>query len=132
MTEWKPDTALHVERDRLDFSGLIPESWLCVDCGFNTAPGLKNTRQAQAEAAMLGALWDNDLAGIDQRIGFDSEVYTVRAAVWKKAGMEEMGGCLCIGCLEKRIGRRLKPKDFYRDHPFNTMPGTQRLLDRRK
>jgi len=45
--------------------------------------------------------------------------------------MEGWGGCLCIGCLEKRIGRRLKPKDFLRDHPFNLMPGTQRLLERR-
>jgi hypothetical protein len=39
-------------------------------------------------------------------------------------------GCLCIGCLEKRIGRRLKPKDFT-DHPFNQLPGTPRLLNRR-
>jgi hypothetical protein len=22
--------------------GLLPESWLCVDCGINTAPGLLN------------------------------------------------------------------------------------------
>jgi hypothetical protein len=42
-----------------------------------------------------------------------------------------MGGCLCIGCLEKRIGRRPKPKDFDPDHPFNEMPTTPRLLDRR-
>jgi hypothetical protein len=40
---------------------------------------------------------------------------------------------LCIGCLEKRLGRRLKPKDFQRDHPFNAyhMPCTPRLRDRR-
>ena len=31
--------------------------------------------------------------------------------------MEPYGGCLCIGCLEKRIGRKLKPKDFP-DHPL--------------
>lgn len=65
-------------------------------------------------------------------IGPDAEVYTVRPAIWKRAGMEDWGGCLCIGCLEKRIGRRLKPKDFLRDHPFNSMPGTERLLSRRK
>jgi hypothetical protein len=33
--------------------------------------------------------------------------------------MEPYGGCLCIGCLERRIGRKLKPKDFERNHPFN-------------
>ena len=44
-----------------------------------------------------------------------------------------MAGCLCIGCLEKRIGRRLKPKDFLRGDPFNDdlLPGTPRLLKRR-
>jgi hypothetical protein len=55
-------------------------------------------------------------------------------AVWKAAGMEALGGCLCIGCLEKRLGRRLKPKDFERDHEFNSpqIPGTPRLMKRRK
>ncbi len=40
-------------------------------------------------------------------------------------------GCLCIGCLEKRIGRRLTPEDFP-DHVFNTsIPGSPRLMERR-
>lgn len=39
-------------------------------------------------------------------------------------------GCLCIGCLELRLGRRLVPKDFP-EHPFNRMPGTRRLMERR-
>jgi hypothetical protein len=62
----------------------------------------------------------------------DSEVYIVRDAVWGKAGMEPYGGCLCIGCLEKRIGRKLKRKDFP-SHPFNLpgLPCTERLRDRR-
>jgi hypothetical protein len=37
-----------------------------------------------------------------------SEVYTVHDAVWTAAGMEPFGGCLCIGCLEQRLGRKLK------------------------
>ena len=47
--------------------------------------------------------------------------------------MEEMGGCLCIGCLEKRIKRRLRPTDFQRDDVCNNpnVPGTERLLSRR-
>ena len=40
------------------------------------------------------------------------------------------GGCLCIGCLEKRIGRVMRPKDFEREHPFNMVPGTPRLMKR--
>ena len=40
-------------------------------------------------------------------------------------------GCLCIGCLEQRIGRKLMPMDFP-DHVFNTdLPGTPRLMERR-
>jgi hypothetical protein len=67
----------------------------------------------------------------DMTIDSKSEVYSVRDVIWAKAGMEDFGGCLCIGCLEKRLGRKLKPKDFRRDHPFNNFPGTQRLLKRR-
>jgi hypothetical protein len=46
--------------------------------------------------------------------------------------MEGMGGCLCIGCLEQRLGRQLTPQDFPR-HPFNgdEMPATVRLRSRR-
>ena len=59
-----------------------------------------------------------------------SEVYMVCDHVWQKAGLADWGGCLCIGCLEKRIGRRLIPDDFS-DHIFNTnLPGTPRLLER--
>jgi hypothetical protein len=59
------------------------------------------------------------------------EIYTVRDAVWKKAGMEPMGGCLCISCLEKRLGRKLKPKDFPAHDAFNVSPGAKRLIERR-
>jgi hypothetical protein len=44
--------------------------------------------------------------------------------------MKPWGGCLCIGCLEKRIGPTLTPKEFSRKHPLNKMPDTERLLVR--
>jgi hypothetical protein len=65
-------------------------------------------------------------------MGPDAEVYTVRARVWEQSGMEPMGGCLCIGYLERRLGRRLRPKDFQRGDAFNRIPGTARLLNRQK
>ena len=41
------------------------------------------------------------------------------------------GGFLCVGCIEKRLGRRLRPKDFQLEHTFNrNLPGTPRLLNR--
>ena len=94
-------------RNEFDPRGKIPESWCCVDCG----------------AAIT------NLAGKDTPV-YRPEAYTVRNTVWKAAGMERMGGCLCVGCLEKRLGRRLRPKDFTR-HALNTMPGTDRLIERR-
>ena len=99
--------------------------WLCVDCGFNTAPGASTRFEFAMEFAA-------GKEAVQQRFGKDLEVYTVRNKVWDASGIGPFGGCLCIGCLEKRIGRRLKPKDFLRNHPFNKLPGTDRLLSRRK
>lgn len=109
-----------------DQKGVVPESWLCVDCGFNTAPGLLN--RAEMEAAFAATP-----EGVTNTFNRHSEVYTLRATVWKATGMEPYGGCLCIGCVEKRLGRRLRPKDFRRGHPFNqpNVPGTARLISRR-
>jgi hypothetical protein len=60
-----------------------------------------------------------------------TEIYEVKAQIWKAAGLEPMGGCLCIGCLEKRIGRKLTSGDFVDNSSLNKMPGTKRLLARR-
>jgi len=46
--------------------------------------------------------------------------------------METEGGCLCIGCLEQRLGRTLTSRDFVRRDPFAAVPNTVRLLDRRQ
>lgn len=38
------------------------------------------------------------------------EYYMVTNSCWKKAG--NVDGFLCIGCLEKRVGRKLSPRNF--------------------
>jgi hypothetical protein len=105
--------------------GVATESWRCIDCGVNTAPGLSTRSQIEVLFYLVGT------KSISQTFDNKSEVYTVHNKVWKTAGMKPWGGCLCIGCLEQRIGRRLKPQDFVRDHEFNWMPGTPRLIQRR-
>jgi hypothetical protein len=106
--------------------GSAPESWACIDCGFDTAPGCNNRGELEQAFSVIRT---NHAA--PQTIDKNSEIYMVKSTVWKATGMKDFGGCLCIGCLEKRIGRKLRPKDFMRDHVFNTMPGTERLLSRR-
>jgi hypothetical protein len=96
---------------------MIPESWSCVDCGVNTAPGMLSKAAVYAGAEVT----------FDERC----EVYTVRRRVWKATGMKDDGGCLCIGCLEKRIARRLTPEDFLADNGLNLTPCTPRLMQRR-
>jgi len=107
-------TVLHRQVERTDLigfnlTGLMPESWLCMDCGVNTAPGFPNRKQAELTFVLHGEM--------RYKVTNESEVYTVKNEVWQATGLEGMGGCLCIGCLEKRIGRRLKPDDFEPGHP---------------
>ena len=106
-------------------SGHYPKSSSRVDCGRDTAPGLPG----RAELAELVATRPDVKMAIDDR----AEIYAVRKAVWTAAGMKTYGGCLCIGCLERRLGRRLGPKDFPRGHPFNQtwFPASPRLKRRR-
>jgi hypothetical protein len=59
------------------------------------------------------------------------EMFIVHDHVWQKAGMGDRDGRLCIGCLEKRIGRRMTPADLP-DHPFKALPGTPRLPERQR
>jgi hypothetical protein len=137
MTETAPMNLEHQDTGgRESLEGIIPETWYCVDCGCNTAPGLLNRADMEAaiEAAKAKGEWGGEGQAIEQTVTSDSELYTVREKVWQAAGLEENGGCLCVGCLEKRLGRQLRPKDFQRGHPFNNpkLPATERLRKRRK
>lgn len=68
--------------------------------------------------AMADASARHDTRCVDCRIetlptgdGF-AEWYIVNDAIWESSGMSPGGGCLCIGCLEARIGRQLAAADF--------------------
>ena len=109
--------------------GDTPESWLCVDCGVDTAPGWLG-RNAMIAAYRANGYTVPDIDTSAQSP--DQEVYTVRDVIWWEAG--KPSGCLCIGCLERRLGRRLKPKDFMHGDTFNDprLPASRRLSQRRK
>jgi hypothetical protein len=103
----------------------IVESWLCIDCGVNTHPGTLSGPEIRIAFAM-GA------ESVPYSFNNNTEVYHVKDAVWKQAGMRGWNGCLCVGCLERRLGRQLRPKDFApHDKTWRELPSTDRLLDRR-
>ncbi len=58
------------------------------------------------------------------------EYYTVNNRLWKKIN-PKISGMLCIGCVETRLGRKLKKADFA-DKPINTKKFTRtpRLINR--
>jgi hypothetical protein len=112
-------TILHADYRRRDN---ITESWLCVDCGMNTHPGCAPGPIVRQELKTKGETVIE--------FGPDTEIYMVRAGVWKRAGMEPWGDCLCVACIERRLGRRLRPKDFDWNNELNDLPGTPRLMKR--
>lgn len=63
------------------------------------------------------------------------EYYMVSDACWRRSGMQCFGGILCIGCLETRLGKKLKAINF-KDCALNwrnlTIPdmASTRLLSR--
>lgn len=65
---------------------------LCADCGVETLP-LDESR---------------------------AEWYHVNDDVWAATGLGPDDGCLCVGCIEARLGRRLAPADFS-DAPLNDL-----------
>ena len=82
---------------RADAMGMSSFDNHCIDCGINTAP----------------AVW-TDIRTCAPAIPNSWEMYWVKDEVWAAAGMDELDGSLCVGCIEARLGRRLRPKDF--DH----------------
>jgi hypothetical protein len=121
------------QRDDCDMFGIIPDSYICTDCGMDTWPGhhiRAEVEQDMRAAKAAGKGW----AGTKLTFTMETEVYYVHPHVWKASGVGFWGGVLCIGCLERRIGRRLRPFDFMAEHAsrFNdpNLPGTRRRLER--
>ena len=57
-----------------------PESWNCIDCGRDTAPGIAG-RAALAEALRT----NGECLSVFHT---DCEIYQVRNSVWKKVGIQ--------------------------------------------
>jgi hypothetical protein len=71
---------------------------VCSDCGMETAP-----RTGEIDP------WEGLRRPGPKDVG-KWEFYMVRNEIWQAVGSGR--GFLCIGCLELRLGRVLKPRDF--------------------
>jgi hypothetical protein len=125
------DVVFELLDERVILSSGVTESWACVDCGVDTAPG------CSAEAEVMKALHrPGRRTKVVGRMRFTrkSQLRSVRNTVWKRTGPGRLGRMLVRRCLEKRIGRKLKPKDFLKEHPLNDprLPCTERLRKRRQ
>ena len=82
------------KRDRYDLRGKATESWVCVDCGINTAPG--HPTRVEWEQHIKTSLAIENLSGkaLPLHLRYDEhcEVYIVRDAVWKAAEAVGMSG----------------------------------------
>jgi hypothetical protein len=43
---------MRIKHNMIDARGAVPESWACIDCGVNTAPGIA-TREQIKQALMI-------------------------------------------------------------------------------
>ena len=62
----------------------------------------------------------------------DEYSFILKKKLWNRAAKEESGHFLCVGCLEKRLKRKLKPTDFDWDVPLNSWDDlrSERLMNR--
>src|SRR2546426_4061180 len=81
--------------------GIISESHLCIDCGYDTMPGAWNRVEVETALRAAEQRKEHDPYLGQITFGERTECYMVRNDVWAKAGMEPYSGCLCIGCLER-------------------------------
>ena len=68
------------------FEGITTESWCCVDCGMNTAPGFLNRADMEKAANALGEKWRTGEEGIKQTVNENTELFMVRDAVGRRPG----------------------------------------------
>lgn len=77
----------------------------------------------------LNNVKDEDFDCFECGLNTMNEYYMVKNSLWDKYGI--IYGMLCVLCLEDRMGRRLKPKDFV-NFPINHgVIGTSELLLKR-
>jgi hypothetical protein len=91
----------------------------CIDCGMETFPV-----NSWESAGNGGYRINVNLNTAENFLLWDD--------VWVETGLAFDGGSLCVGCTEKRLGRKLKAADFQFGNNGYNIPdlATERLLSR--
>lgn len=100
----------------------ISAAW---DKTYLSHPGEEDERWIDMYHAYLCMDCNEDTSDLD-------EYYSISEELWREAVPEDKG-MLCVGCLEKRAGRKLNHKDFPLNVPLNwcnVVDGSNRLIDR--
>jgi hypothetical protein len=74
----------------------VTESWLCIDCGVNTAPGCSTRAEVEAVPKKRKVVGQMQFNG-------KSEVYTVRAAVWGKTCLKRLAAVYALAALRSAL-----------------------------
>jgi hypothetical protein len=93
-----------------------------------TPPAIR-AREAKERARIEGRCLDCKKETILRDDKAD-EYFMVHSAIWRQAQPEGRGK-LCIGCLEQRLGRRLRPEDFTDATINRPGPGKSKRLNSR-
>jgi hypothetical protein len=92
--------------------GLIPESWLCVDCGVNTAPGCLNRIEMEKAIEALG------------RDGKRGEAFEFQSTISRRSTLfaplcgrqrewSQWAGAFALVVLKSVLGVSCDPRIFY-------------------
>ena len=113
--------------------GLLPESWCCVDCNVNTAPGFLNRVGMEVAIAALGDQWGKKGVGVTERSMTTRRSTPCAMRSGRKPGWRRKAAACASAVSKSGSGASSSPKDFVRDHPFNDpyYPTTPRFRDRR-
>jgi|SRR5215831_9283210 len=135
-----PPTGVTVEAMSFWLTNLPKDGFKIVDTP--NGPEVRALEMRQRSDGKLEVIGPTDCADCGMKTGIRGEWYLVHDEVWQKAwqgaeaylaGNDHSFLCeeiLCIGCLEKRLGRQLTPADFPKGEGPHPWYRSKRLRNR--
>ena len=106
----KLDDCKSLEEIEEFLTGVVSEHHLCIDCGFNTAPGHKTKKEIAREmweARQRGETWSDPLS-----YNWDCEIYMVRERVGKTLAWKATAVACVLVVLKNDSDDNCGPRTF--------------------